>query len=350
LGPISLGEHGESLQPVHPDIVFQDGGFQDGGFAGFRYWLAFTPYPWGLDRVENPSMRVSNDGVSWQPVPGAPDPLVPSPEDSDSHHADTDLVLHDGRLYLVYMTRNKRTRQTTYSLIESADGIEWTPPLEIYRGTTGLSPSVVVHDNCWWMWSVEIISADPVRTRLVLLKGQNPKDLSPSAVCHLNIPGWVVWHLDVQWTGRLFETVVTAYPIGSDDSRTALFHAHSHDGSQFRQTVTDPILQPTSFGWDNRQIYRSTFLKAADSDYSVWYSAASWAMFYGIGLASGPLQNLRRVPCRPMASHPAGVRKVISDLTAASKYHSNRHLPTGVATTLRNVRNFIFGIRKSTRP
>src|SRR6266849_5673723 len=84
---------------VHPDVVYMPQ-----GFAGYTYWMAFTPYPLMNDHLENPTIRASSDGIQWQKVPRTPDPLVPPPNNPEMHNADPELVYHEGRLHVVYLT------------------------------------------------------------------------------------------------------------------------------------------------------------------------------------------------------------------------------------------------------
>ena len=48
-------------QANHPDVLY----FKD-GFHGYKYYMAYTPYAYSNDRVENPCILVSNDGVNFK--------------------------------------------------------------------------------------------------------------------------------------------------------------------------------------------------------------------------------------------------------------------------------------------
>jgi hypothetical protein len=49
----SIPTYGGSRQVVHPDVVY----FQR-RWHGYKYWMAVTPYPFGDDHRENPSVAL----------------------------------------------------------------------------------------------------------------------------------------------------------------------------------------------------------------------------------------------------------------------------------------------------
>lgn len=326
-----------SGQAVHPDVLHVPD-----KFLGYAYWMACTPYPFAQDRAENPIIRVSNDGILWAPFPGAPDPLVAAPTDTSWHHADTDLVLHNEVLYLFYISTNRHAAETTFSLITSKDGIYWTRPIEIYRDEWGVSPAAVVSKSGQWqLWYVWRDSLSRAQTsRLYRRTSTDPYLLGPPELCSLDIPGHVVWHLDVSDTTMGYEALVTAFPAGSDPSRSRLFHATSVNGLDFNLWGNRPLLQPSWFGWDNRMIYRSTFFKRSDGTYRVWYSAASWSMRCGIGLLEGPLSQLRPIYSAKV-SQPPKLRLLCADALGFTKYLVYRILPARLYSFVLSMRNRI---------
>lgn len=277
-----------TCEHVHPDVIHVPG-----GFAGFEYWLAFTPYPRGDDRQENPCVRASHDGYTWQRLPVATDPLVQPPAAPSSHHADPELVYADGRLHLVFMTRNRELARTTFSVMSTADGVQWTQPVTFYENVTGVSPSVLVEAGAWVMWSIHVPpGTSPATSKTLRHSGPDLFNLHAGSTCEMHLDGFLPWHLDVIRTGRGYEALVAAYPVGTDNSRTRLFHMESSDGVVFRQSEPGALIRASRFGWDSRMVYRSTFLRSADGWYRIWYSASNWARHYGIGYLEGPITRL----------------------------------------------------------
>ena len=320
--PLLLTTYDGSGQAVHPDIIEPEH-----GFAGYRYVLAFTPYPAANDRLENPSVRVSTDGVRWVALPGCPDPVVQPPLDEDYHHADPDLVLHEGRLYMYYLTRSRSRPHAIVSVTSSADGFSWSVPTVLLDQEWGVSPAVVRADGGWAMYYVHAdlragAAAYTVRRR----SGSTPERFPDERLCDVVVPGHHPWHIDVIRTDTGVEALLTAFPEGGDPSRSRLFHLTSNDGVRFVTSQTDPVLQPSRIGWDDRMIYRSTFLRHCSDDYTVWYSAASWGMRCGLGVVRGPMHALRPLTAPSASWRPAGAFSR-AELGGVAKYLIRRYVP-----------------------
>lgn len=324
-----------SGQVVHPDVAFEPG-----GFLGYPYWMACTPYPYGQDRDENPVVRVSHDGRQWQVFPGAPDPVISPPEGSAWHYADTDLVIYNKMLHLFFISAVRGGSGTTFSMMTSMDGVHWTPPLDIYRGEWGVSPSVIVDKegrwSLWYVWRDAL--SHPQQSLMFRRAGEHPTTLGAPALCVIDIPDHIVWHIDVIAVDGGYEALVAAFPSGTDPSRSRLFHAHSSDGFRFTQSFRRSLLKPTWLGWDNRMIYRSTFIKRPDSTYQLWYSAASWGMRCGIGLLEGKLSEMHAV--NGEAEHSISpTRRFFENAMGLTKYLIYRVLPSNAFMALLRIRN-----------
>ncbi|MBC7603793.1 MAG: hypothetical protein H7255_14195 [Ramlibacter sp.] len=336
-----------SGQAVHPDVLHVPD-----GFLGYAYWMGCTPYPFAADRLENPIVRVSHDGVRWTAFPGAPDPLVEAPANGSWHHADTDIVLHRGTLYVFYISTNREAAETVFSFVCSTDGVRWSAPLEIYSDTWGVSPAVLVgNESDWSMWYVfRDALADSQVSTVYRSRGASLATFGPPERCDLQVPGHVVWHLDVIRSGHRVEALVTAFPKGTDPSRSRLFHAESDDGRVFRLASTSPLIRPTLVGWDNRMIYRSSFVKRRDNSYRVWYSAASWGMRCGIGLVEGPIDRLAPVTHEPRSSGPSVLRRFSEDAIGLAKYLALRMLSASAHAWLLSTRARLRATVRAARP
>jgi hypothetical protein len=326
--PVNLRMYDGSSQAVHPDVLFAPS-----GFGGYQYWMAVTPYPYCNDRLENPSLRASHDGLHWVLPSGIPDPVVEAPLDADEHHADPDLVLANERLFMFYMTTNEHRRRTRFSVISTVDGYQWTGPEIIHDNLFGVSPAVVERDGRWRMWYVNYDSdARAADSCLLLREGNSPTNLGDSRACQLEIPGHVLWHLDVIESHRGFEGLLAAFPRGSTSSRCRLFHASSADGAAWTLTTPRPIITASRLGWDDRVIYRSTFLKEPNGEYRVWYTGGSWSRSWGIGYLHGPLTALSPDPRAAMARRTGSL---LGDVAGAMRYAGGRVLPRSLVTRLR---------------
>jgi hypothetical protein len=291
--------------------------------------MAVTPYPSGQDRLENPALRASHDGLHWQAVPGVPDPLVQPPTDLNGHHADPDLVYHQGEIFLVYMTTGRTG--TTFSVITCKDPCNWTPPRVIYHGSFGVSPAVVVDGTRWILWYVAK-NAEPGRgvAPYGLLRREGPSlyELGEAKSCHIVIANHSIWHLDVINTDSGYEALISAYPDGADPSRSRLFHARSADGFVFTPTSSHPLLSPPLTGWDSRVVYRTTFLRNQEGRYRIWYSAASWGMRWGIGYVEGSLDNLTSPAQAAQVPPVSFMTRIRENLIGFAKYMLIKYLPS----------------------
>jgi hypothetical protein len=313
--PLNVIALNDCWENVHPDVIHVPE-----GFGSYQYWMIFTPYPLMSDRFENPTVRASHDGTHWQRVPGTPEPLVPSPPVAELHHADPELVCSSGTLYAIYLTIHRRTREVTFNSMSCTSDLRWSKPEVIHEDVEAVSPTFQVEDNVWHEWFIRASKEENLTlTRLVHREGPDLSSLGNERLCDLTIPKHVPWHIDVLRVEEGYEALIAAYPKGSDNGRTRLFHAVSRDGFSFELSRNAPLLKPSRLGWDNRMIYRSSFLKESDGTYRVWYSAASWTRHCGIGLLRGPLDSLTE-SASELAQVPSPVARIPGEVVARLRY------------------------------
>jgi hypothetical protein len=327
--PLKIIALGNSWENAHPDVAYVPQ-----GFAGYPYWMIFTPYPSLNDRSENPTIRASYDGLCWERVPGTSDPLVPAPNISELHHADPEIVYSSGRLYLMYATIRNESNEVTFSAMSCLSDLRWSEPQVIHKDVGAVSPTFSFEENVWRVWFMRMKYPAPLSTfkanrdcSLVRREGSNLASLQNERSCHLEIPHHVPWHIDIQRVKEGYEALVVAFPDGTDESRTRLFHLSSEDGLTFNLSSKNPIIAPSFLGWDNRSIYRSCFLKDADGNYRIWYSGRSWGNHFGIGFVQGPLDNLRGPP-GPFVSVPSYVARFPGEVKGRLKHEASLHLPS----------------------
>jgi hypothetical protein len=313
LGP--MGNH----EQVHPDVISVPQ-----GFAGFHYWLVFTPYPSFNDRLENPTIRASQDAINWVRIPSVPDPLVPPPHESLLHHADPELLYFAGRLNVVYLTIDDKSGGVTFNMMSSDEDMHWSNPI-VFRDDKGVvSPTFASQSGIVHQWFVRIGAGDTTVSEVFHQCGPDLLSLGPETKCELKIPDHVIWHIDVGKFGDKTEALVTAFPEGSDNENTRLFHASSDDGIVFKMTSATPLIEPTRFGWDNKAVYRSTFLKDQDGWYKLWYSGCSWGRHWGIGLLQGKLDSLDD-PGMNSAHISSYVSRLPGEMSGWARYQIRRH-------------------------
>ncbi len=185
-----------SSQLCHPDIVFWDNG----------YWMIATPYPYGLEEYENPSLYhgTSLNGL----IPVDINPIAyPALRGYGSHLSDPCLFLYNDLLYCFYrdtlnygsvienriifkrLTKEKVFSEGKIVMSSSEDGL--------------LSPSVILYEGVIYLYYVSYVKG------LLVLKGITLSEVGEKhsdfvvEVCNQE-PDWDVWHIDFKVTRNSF--------------------------------------------------------------------------------------------------------------------------------------------------
>lgn len=104
---------------VHPDVLYFAAGWN-----GYKYWMAYTPYP--PEANENPSLAVSNDGVTWITPPGLTNPVIAAPT-APAYNSDASLCMSaDGlTMWLIWRKFEVVANYDRVYVASSTDGITW---------------------------------------------------------------------------------------------------------------------------------------------------------------------------------------------------------------------------------
>lgn len=281
--PLATPTYDGSGQATHPDVIYFPGGWH-----GFRYWMSDTPYPGGNDRLENPSILASNNGLNWSVPPGAANPLVPAPP--CDHNNDPDMLYNaqTDELWMYYLDTRRAARcagrenQPYYNhnylkLIKSADGVHWTAPVVVVDWSLSseplyISPSILKQGSTYHLWAVNSATAT-VRTA----QSANGLNFGSSQAVTLANPAW---HLDVEYIpDRAEYWMFLDYP--STPGGIIRFARSTNRVSW--TTYPNPALTYTTSGWD-RSLYRSSFLfDATSNQIRLWYSAHNGSSVWRIG-------------------------------------------------------------------
>lgn len=266
-------------QSTHPDVKY----FKD-GWNGYKYWMAYTPNRTGSSVAENPSIIASNDGVNWELPQGVINPIAPMPE--VGHNCDVDMIYNDitDELWM-YWVESDDIRQSWVKVIKSSDGVNWSEPETVVDDSRAmyslLSPSIIIKDNKYYMWSVNTGNggwnnqSNKVEFR-ESVDGENWSE--PTVLSNFSQPGSQIWHVDVEYIPSKNEywAIYPAYKNGTGSDKTSLYYAKSKDGINWRE-YDQPILSKGSAGsWDDMEIYRSTFIYDEETNMmKVWYGGIS---------------------------------------------------------------------------
>ncbi len=134
---------------VHPSLIYEPNGWN-----GYKFWLAYTPYPGGNSIYENPCIAVSNDFETWVTPNGLTNPIVGSPAGATEYNADVHIALSPDKttIYMMYRERGVDNKNNLF-LLHSTDGITWSTPVIIKTGEINTqdfaSPSFWFNGTNW---------------------------------------------------------------------------------------------------------------------------------------------------------------------------------------------------------
>ena len=261
---------------VHPDVVY----FAD-GWAGYKYWMIYTPYPdWeNKTEYENPSLIASNDRHTWVVPSGITNPLAAAPPGAfggTGYNSDPDMVYNDdvNQLWIYYDSYNNSVIK--YTLIRINPDMSIEVPIELYSSPNDVnlmqrSLAIIKDGDSWHMWAENNSAPNHVQYR----SSSDGIDWSSSNDVDMGMaPGMYadLWHINVEKIDDEF-IMITNGPSAAG----CLFLARApiSDPTHF-STYDSPILTPrymSTTAWDAQTIYRACSLYNASTDvFSVWYS------------------------------------------------------------------------------
>lgn len=273
---LSVPTYDGSGQAVHPDILW---GRQYG--LPYAFYLTLTPYPNSRDRYENPSLLVSDDGLTFRDPAAGLNPLAPAP--ALDHNSDPDLLYDPWRrVFRLFYMESNRPVYNRLMLLESRDGRRWTRRVALSYDLTArehfmVSPAVIAGPSGYRLFFVDITA--PSHPVVVLgspdgLRWDRKADDAVVPALPENLPPW---HVDVFASDRGY-IMLCCGPY----AEPRLYLATSDD-LQHWAFLPRPILRPGHDFHDTQQIYRSTGLSAGD-ELAVWYSYKDASGRWGIGL------------------------------------------------------------------
>jgi hypothetical protein len=145
--------YGGYNQPIHPSVLYFPS-----GWSGWKYWMAYTPYPYATDAEENPCIAVSNDMLYWTTPTGLTNPIRDLSDGVTEYHADTHLVYRSD-LNRLECWFNRSTHLVDPSLaghyrMVSTDGVNWSGFEKVRSSGVGtLSPATIWDEGKYKSWA-----------------------------------------------------------------------------------------------------------------------------------------------------------------------------------------------------
>jgi hypothetical protein len=206
-GRLVIPTYDGSNQATHPDALLE----RDAAGAA-HLTLVMTPYPFSNDRLENPSLLVSDDGMAFTVPPGVAAPLVPPP--SHDHNNDPDLRRdpRTGDYEILYLEALRPERQTLVAL-RSHDRLTWTrrdaAVYDLQRGDPFIVSPAALDDA----GKTTVFYVDTTDRRLYSLVSADGTTWDPHAAVPVQIDlGRIVpWHVDAIRGDGAFGLLISAY-------------------------------------------------------------------------------------------------------------------------------------------
>ena len=277
---LNLMGYDNSNQVTHPKVIKFNKKWN-----GYRYWIAYTPYPFGNQAKENPFIMVSNDLVNWKTKDNFNNPLD-EPEDKDSYkvyNSDTHLLYNPDTNTLECYWRyvNNKTWKVIVYKMTTKDGVKWTDK-EIFlesdrRREDYLSPAIIYKNNKYLVWFVD----RDFKVRYTEYDTLKKEWTSPRTV-NINYKNNKLksWHLDVIETDHGYEMIVVAFLDFSNRGNMSLYYTKSKDNETWDEAKE--ILHPN----EQSGLYRSSILYD-NNTYYIFYSDIVKKARRGIGIVYG---------------------------------------------------------------
>ena len=271
--PLTTPTYDASGQAVHPDVIVLSE-----PFAGYRYWMAMTPYTNGSEAVENPSILASHDGATWIVPDGLTNPIDTDPP---RFLADPCLILDGGALYCIYNGGMAKS---------STDGISWsarsTVTFGAFAGSNKMSPSIVREGGGpFHYWCVDGTDSPNV---LYHATGLTPLTYGDLTACTLTggPPGRDLWHVAMREVRGGFVGAFTYCNLDANGSGGTLHLATSPDGVTWKVGAAPVLSGTTAIEWASSMVYRACLVPTTGLGGiwgRLWYSARSLAGEWRIG-------------------------------------------------------------------
>ena len=243
-------------QATHPSVVQFDEPWN-----GYKYWMAFTPYPHNNELQENPCVAVSNDGIKWESPLSLVNPIYNTPSNgynSDTHifyNSDTDRIevwwrettrvagKHIERI-LRKIIGNGNISPTAEEMVKHTHD-QW----ELYL----LSPSIIYEEGKYKMWFTR--QAPNFYKYLYYMTSADGKNWTEPVIVQSNGTNLISWHASVTKHNGVLHLL--NHP---DVTSKQIKYTKSIIGSDTNFETETVIIESKGEPWalDGKTLYRAT--------------------------------------------------------------------------------------------
>jgi hypothetical protein len=312
--PLDVPTYDGSGQLTHPSVLYFPNEWN-----GHNYWAVATPYPYGDDKYENPSIYCFDiPGENWTVPKEQINPLVSEP--SKGFNSDPCMAYDNksSELIIFYRDYNYTTQVVTYLIIKSPDGISWSEPIFLYsikgnkpcltrhmpllnqiyvrihllaynaihtnakQGATNIERSnaiIQLPNGTWMMWAQKWDSPYSIiyRTSSDSIQWSEPKD----CIFDDSFDDGDVWHIEVKYIPEYMQFIMVLYS-NIDGNLTLAESTNGIEWKYFHDSILEPSIDGTNFA--NMHLYKSsiTYEPLADTLH-LWYSGVNTEHEWRIG-------------------------------------------------------------------
>lgn len=279
-------------QVTHPSVIDFKTEHGIDKWAGYRYWMACTPYAYGNDRFENPCLCTSNDGLAWDTPAFIQNPLDKAPGGLKlGFHSDPDMIYNPvtDELMIYYRYVNNNLWRMKLLCVNAKGEVtgpktlaELSPRNRIFRSQAIWRES----DTKWHMWggigpAYTIKSDKPCST--VYLSSTDGINWAKPVLCtnSENIDpfvsvGYSNWHIAAKPNPKRGKVEFLCYCHKIHGGKNALIFAECDcdKPTEISCSVSEPVLEQSDSGWDSKSLYRCSFVRDDDS-IKIWYAGTT---------------------------------------------------------------------------
>ncbi|HEX7938949.1 MAG TPA: hypothetical protein VF483_08125 [Gemmatimonadaceae bacterium] len=300
----TLGRLLPTSELVHPSVACAS-------VKRFQCFMMMTPYPVSDGKLENASVLVGVDTITWMEPSQTVNPIVAKTPRGWTNNSDPDLNWDVASHRWFFTNRLASNDSNVVSVFGSGDGAHFGAPRRTIAVPSHqvISQSFTVgHDAQPRLYSVRATSCGDdgatVEVRFPVGAASRHEDIewgAPQTVS-LDQPSYVPWHLEIRWVRKLqmYVGLVVAHPVGGTCGDDDLFLVVSSDGMHFN-TYPHPILWRRNPWITFKAVYRSSFIYD-DSQrlLRLWISGYTadyhWRLMYASIPGTACLPGLKRWP------------------------------------------------------
>jgi len=277
--------------------------------------MVLTPYPYGQDQYENPSLYASHDGYTWI-VPGSiSNPLATAAETGDKGFLfDPDVIYNPDTDQLWIYYRFANTAMLKMLLIRINPDLTMTRPVPCMEQSPwsqkdNRARSFCIYRECsdrWHMWGGGGKEKPPYDTWYFFsndgIQWREPQRVvNKDRTDPFQSIGLSNWHMSGKPNNKERRVEFLVYTTVNSPVRKHLF-SHKNpivyaecgfdSPTLFTTPLASPVLLPSENGWDSGRLYRCSFQIIDDRTaylYAVWYSAQGSDGQWHIGHTKGPV-------------------------------------------------------------